>query len=116
MIRFIYTPLLFLTTLSLADEGALLFNGNCATCHHIKEASSAPTINAVRSRYLQAFPQKNDFINYLSTWVYKPSKKTSLMHDMIEKYGVMPELAFDKESLKIIAKYIYEGKIEATTR
>jgi len=116
MIRFIYTSLLLLNTLSLADEGALLFNGNCATCHHIKKASSAPTINEIRSRYLQAFPDKDNFIQYLSNWVYKPKKETSLMHDKIKKYGLMPELAFDKESLEIIAEYIYEGKIEATTR
>ena len=115
MIRFIYTFLLLLCNLSLANEGALLFNGNCATCHHLKKASSAPTIYEIRSRYLQAFPQKQNFIEYLSSWVVKPSKETSLMHDKIAKYGLMPELAFDKESLKIIAEYLYEGKIEATT-
>ncbi len=116
MIRFVYTFLLLLPNLSFTNEGALLFNGNCATCHHLKRASSAPTIHEIRARYIQAFPEKQNFIKYLSNWVIKPSKRTSLMHDKIIKYGLMPELAFDKESLKIIAEYIYEGEIEATTR
>jgi hypothetical protein len=38
------------------------------------------------------------------------------MHDKIEKFELMPELGFDKSTVKIIAKYIYQGKLEATTR
>jgi len=34
---------------------------------------------------------------------------------MIKVYGLMPELAFEKETVEIIAKYIYNGKLEATT-
>ncbi len=116
MIRSVYIFLLLAPATWSMETGSLLFNGNCATCHHIKRASSAPTINEIRSRYLQAFPQKKEFINYLSEWVLKPSKERSLMHDQIEKYGLMPELAFEKSTLEKIAEYIYEGKIEATTR
>jgi cytochrome c551/c552 len=102
----------------MAEEklGSLLFNGNCATCHHLHKASSAPTITEIRRRYKEAFPQKELFIKQLATWVKHPKKETSIMHDAIEKYELMPELAFDKESLEIIAEYLYEGKIEATTR
>ena len=116
MIRSIYIFLLLAPTTWSTEMGSLFFNGNCATCHHLQRASSAPTIKEIRSRYLQAFPQKKDFVEYMSRWVLQPSKDTSLMHDKIQKYGLMPQLAFDKDTLKIIAEYIYNGDIEATTR
>jgi len=47
----------------------------------------------VRSRYLRAFPQKKDFIHYLSEWVHHPSKENSIMLDAIEKHELMPQLA-----------------------
>ncbi len=117
MIRFVYILIIVFSPITWgADDGGLLFNGNCATCHHLQKASSAPTINEIRERYLQAFPNKHEFINYLSSFVLNPSAKKSLMHDKIEKYGLMPQLVFEKESVKSIASYIYDGKIEATTK
>ncbi len=117
MIRLIYILIIvFSPTTWGADDGALLFNGNCATCHHLHKASSAPTIYEVRQRYLQAFPDKKDFVNYMSEFVSKPSSEKSLMHDQIQKYGVMPQLAYERDVIEEIAKYIYKGKIEATTK
>ena len=52
----------------------------------------------------------------MSNWVVKPNKETSLMHDMIDKYGLMPELGYDKSTLKEITTYIYKGDIKATTK
>jgi len=123
MIRLIYNifsllflSLIFPTTSYGGESASLLFNGNCPTCHHLREASSTPSITEIRKRYLAAFPEKKAFVNYMSSWVANPNKKGSLMLDMILQYGLMPQLAFEKESLKTIAEYIYEGKIEATTR
>ena len=38
------------------------------------------------------------------------------MEDKILQYGLMPQLAYEEETVEEIAKYIYEGKIEATTK
>ncbi len=111
----LFVSLIFPTTCWSAESASLLFNGNCATCHHLKKASSAPTINQIRTRYLNAFPKKEDFVDYMSNWVANPKKESSLMLDMILKYGLMPQLAFEKETLREIAEYIYDGNIEATT-
>ncbi len=51
---------------------------------------------------------KKEFVSYMTTWVLKSKKETSLMHDMIEKYELMPELGYDKETLEIISSHIYE--------
>ena len=117
MIRLVYILIIvFSPTTWGADDGALLFNGNCATCHHLQKASSAPTIYEVRQRYLQAFPDKKDFIKYMSDFVLNPSYEKSLMHDKIEKYGLMPQMAYERDVVKEIIAYIYNGEIEATTK
>jgi len=45
----------------------------------------------------------------MSIWVYKPNEKTSIMQDAIDIYKLMPELAYDMETLKEISSYIYEN-------
>jgi len=99
----------FLSSLSYADGmGALLFHGNCVTCHYELKEKSAPAMIEVRRRYLIAFPQKKEFVKYLSEWVHKPSKEGSIMQDAIKKHGLMPQLAYEKDVLKDIAEYIYK--------
>lgn len=88
--------------------GSLFFSGNCITCHHPTKTISAPSAAEVRRVYKQAFENKEEFISYMATWVKKPTLEGSLMHDAVEKYGLMPELAYDKETLRIISEYIYE--------
>lgn len=105
---------LFLFILNLkADQngyGRLLLEGNCITCHHYTKSISAPSLKIVKQRYKAAFLDKESFVDYMVEWVYKPSKEGSIMVDMIEKYELMPELGYDKDTLKKIATYIYETK------
>jgi len=100
--------LFFTLNLEATDYASLLFHGNCTTCHFENKTVSAPSISIVRERYRAAFADKDDFITYMSTWVKKPDEKTSIMLDAIEKHGLMPELAYDLETLKTIAAYIYD--------
>ena len=102
--------LLFIINLSLySNYQELLFNGNCVTCHRMDNLNkSAPTIIEIQKNYKNAFPKKEDFIHYMSEWVYDPSLKTSIMQNAIKKYKLMPDLAYDKETLKEISNYIYE--------
>ena len=100
---------LLTTTFTFANEiGGLLFHGNCVTCHYELEEKSAPSMMEVRKRYRQAFPEKKEFVKYLSEWVHHPSQEQSIMQDAIEKHELMPQLAYEKEVLEDIAEYIYE--------
>ena len=94
---------------SYASYKGLLFNGNCVTCHKTDDLNkSAPSIQEIQSNYKNAFPNKKDFINYMSEWVVNPNEETSLMNLDIKKYGLMPELGYDKVTIKEIAEYIYD--------
>ena len=104
----IFLTLLFLINLNAANYGELYFSGNCVTCHFKSEKKSAPSIVEIKENYLRAFPKKEDFVDYLSTWVLKPNPTTSIMKDSIEEFELMPELGYDEYTLREIAKYIYD--------
>jgi len=103
--------LIIIFTLNLfasSNLGKLYFSGNCVTCHFETEKKSAPSMTEIRENYLRAFPKKEDFVNYMATWVLKPNATTSIMQDSIDEFELMPELGYDEYTLKEIAKYIYE--------
>ena len=98
---------LYIITLNASNYQSLLFHGNCITCHFETQTISAPSVQKFKSVYITAFPKKQDFINYMATWVQHPNANTSLMQDAIKKHELMPELGFDLDTLKQISEYIY---------
>ena len=104
--------LILICNLEASGYNSLLFNGNCVTCHFEKESISAPSVIQLQARYKDAFPNRDEFIEYMSTWVQYPNAKTSIMHDAIKKYELMPELGYDLDTLKSIAEYIYDTDFE----
>ncbi len=105
--------LIFLSFCSLtfaADIYETIFDGNCGSCHTIKDTSSAPLIQNVIKKYKEKYPTKKEFVKALSNWVYKPNKKNSLFPEAIKHYSLMPELGIDKETLQGIAAYLYDKK------
>jgi hypothetical protein len=107
MIKIILTIFLSINLYSI-DMGYTLFQGNCVTCHNPTKSISAPSMVELRSRYLDAFPNKKDFVDYMSVWVKTPKEETSIMEDSIKKYGLMPNLAFSLDTTKVISNYIYK--------
>ncbi len=106
--KYIFLLSLLALKLNAGDMRALLFHGNCVTCHHETIAHSAPSITQVKEVYQSAFSTKEQFVNYMTQWVLKPNAQKSLMHQAINKYQLMPELAYDLDTLKEISAYIYE--------
>ena len=95
---------------SQADYKRTLFYGNCTSCHIQVGKKSAPHFSEIKGYYLLAYPKREDFIKHLSSWVYKPDKKTAKLQFAIKKFGqVMPYLGIDKEILKDIATYLYDS-------
>jgi len=100
--------LILIPNLQADDNSSLLFNGNCITCLKETKSTSAPSVVEFKQRYKSAFTKKNNFVYYMSKWVVSPNKETSLMQDAIKKYGLMPHLGYDIQTLKNISAYIYE--------
>jgi len=107
--KLLVTLLIFSTIiLEAVNYDALLLNGNCTTCHFENKALSAPSLQEIRNTYLKKYPSKKDFVTAMSTWINSPTLKDALMHKAVEKYELMPELAFDMDTLRSITSYIYE--------
>ncbi|MEN8303701.1 MAG: cytochrome C [Campylobacterota bacterium] len=108
--KILFTSLLLSLSMNLnaGNMGSLLFHGNCITCHFETKDDSAPSIMSIRENYLRAFPEKKDFVDYMSKWVLTPNAEGSLMLNAIEKYELMPLLGYEESTLRIIAEYIYD--------
>lgn len=104
--------IILVSTLFAGSYGSLLFHGNCITCHEINRSKSAPSLKEIKKAYLNAFPQKEMFVDYMSTWILNPNAKSSIMQESIEKYELMPQLAYNKEVLEEIAEFIYGTNFE----
>jgi len=104
-------PILLLLGIHIlyANENKLLFFGNCIACHGEYGKKSAPHLLEVKGYYLMKYPQRENFVKQLSTWVSNPNRENALLPNEIEKYKLMPYLAIDLETLRKIATYIYEN-------
>ncbi|NEW61560.1 cytochrome c [Sulfurovum sp. bin170] len=91
-----------------AHENRLLFFGNCIACHGEFGKKVAPHLSEVKGYYMMAYPKKEDFVEQMATWVFRPNEKTAKLPEAIEKYKLMPYLSIDLDTLKQIATYIYE--------
>ncbi len=100
---------IFLLSFLSADDGKLLFYGNCIACHGELGKPSAPHLAEVKGYYMMKYPKKEDFIENLAKWVFKPNEESALLPDAIKKYKLMPYLSIDLDTLTQIATYIYEN-------
>ncbi len=100
--------LIFIINLQATNYKSLLFHGNCVTCHFETKAVSAPSVIEFQKQYKLAFPNRDDFVDYMAKWVQHPNPTTSLMDGAIKKYELMPELGFDLYTLEQISEYIYD--------
>lgn len=91
-----------------ASNAKLLFNGNCTVCHKTNTNKTAPSILEIKENYKRAYPLKVDFVNQMASWVNNPKSQTSIMLQSVEKFKIMPNLAYDIYMLKEIAQYIYD--------
>jgi len=106
--RYICCVFLIFTSLNADNLGSLMFHANCSTCHHETRDISAPSMMDVRKHYRAAFTKKKDFTKHMSKWVSNPDIKASIMPDSIKRYGIMPHLGFEEDSLQEIVEYIYD--------
>lgn len=105
------------TTETVNNElGASLMVSNCYACHNPKaehDKRVAPPMAGIKKHYLEEFSSKEDFVNAMVEFVDNPSQDKSVFPPMaIKKFGLMPNMSFPKDKIKIIAQYMYDNEIE----
>ncbi|MCH8546410.1 MAG: DUF3365 domain-containing protein [Cryomorphaceae bacterium] len=91
------------------DEGKALASKYCEACHAKGSGRMrvAPSLNAVRTHYLDAFPEEEDFIYAIVDFVRHPSREKSVMPGAVEKFGLMSALSYSEDKIESIARYLY---------
>jgi len=115
---FLSLSLLVSPLLSAAEEeaktGAEVYKESCAVCHVSEgKPTIAPPIFAVKNHVIDAFPERDDFIEQVKNWVKAPDEKKALMHGAIRKFGLMPPMAnLSDGELQAVAGYLYDTDMD----
>jgi mono/diheme cytochrome c family protein len=100
-------------------EGKEVFELTCKSCHMPKgdghasldgkhKKRTAPPMAMVKKRYLNAYPERDDFVKAVADWAAAPSQDSSLLKRAVKHHGVMPAQMLKEDSLKKVAAYIYD--------
>lgn len=99
-----------------AREAQNLMITHCYLCHSPnapeQEGRIAPPMVGIKGHYLQNYPEREDFIAGIASFVAHPSEDKSLMPGALRRFGVMPYQEFPKGAVEKIAAYMYDYKIE----
>jgi mono/diheme cytochrome c family protein len=99
----------------LPHLGEAAFKSNCYACHNDfakGDARLAPPMMAVKTHYESEYPEKEDFIQAISSFVTHPSAEKALLADAVERFGLMLPLAYSEEDLYNISEYIWETEFK----
>lgn len=103
------------------DEAAMArgfstVDATCFSCHSpdaAEEQRIAPPMFAIMRRYRQLESDYEGFRKAMVDFVNDPSPGRARMPGAVERFGVMPKMAFDPEVLNDVAYYLYHTEPEA---
>lgn len=104
---------LFISNSVFADsDGKKLLTRLCTSCHVTEgKPTIAPPISGVINHVKSAYPARDEFIQRIVDWVGNPEKERALMPGAVKKFGLMPKLSYKPEEVKLIAEFLYDGKM-----
>lgn len=92
-----------------SDEGKALFESLCMSCHAVSgQPVAAPPVFGMKNHVIRAYPQRDDFINYVVHWVRSPDASRSLMPGAVRRFGIMPTLPYAEDQVRKAAAFIYD--------
>lgn len=101
-------------------RGYELMQQKCYICHIETPDPSrngqmiAPPMINVKEHYKPSYPNKEEFINAMVSFIQDPSEEKTLMPGAVKKFNLMPKLIYDEAELRLIAATIYEKDFDAT--
>lgn len=106
---------LSLNELNSEHPGKHLMEINCYVCHNPTASHDervGPPMIAIKKHYLKEGMSKEAFINDIQNWIDNPTEENAKMFGAVNRFGVMPKQNFPKETITLIADYIYSNEIE----
>ena len=90
--------------------GAAKYDAYCQSCHNADvqpESRQAPPMHAIKKRYERAYETEEAFRAAIIAFLKDPSEENAKMKNAINKFGIMPAMAYPDEELELIANFIY---------
>jgi len=107
--------LLSFDSISNENETASLMINNCYSCHtetRTSENKIAPSMQDVKSHYINTFKTKGEFVKAMTQYVNNPTIESATMHNAITQFGIMPNMQFNKADVSKIVNYLYDTTID----
>ncbi len=96
-----------------ASEGKQLFESLCMSCHSTSGPPTvAPPVFGMKNHVIKAYPQRQDFINYIVQWVRHPDASRALMPGAVRRFGLMPALPYPEDQVRKIAEFLYDNNLK----
>ena len=89
-----------------------LINSRCMICHKLTPTHDellAPPMRGIQMNYRNKFSTKEEFVDAIVLWVNNPDSTNSHMSMAIDNFGVMPDLNYSDEEVRVIANYMYDA-------
>ncbi len=86
---------------------------NCLSCHSPSAKSEerlGPPLFAVRKHYLKDHPEKEAFVSAILGFINETNSEKAKMKHAVEKFGLMPQMAFPENELKNALTYLFENE------
>lgn len=87
----------------------------CYACHNATTSENdriAPSMIAIKRRYIFKDTLKDEFICDMKSWVSDPTEKKGKMFVVVMCFGVIQELSCSDKVIDQKAEYIYDNDIE----
>ncbi len=104
--------LLLMPSAQASQEGKSLFESLCMSCHVLSgQPTVAPPVFGMKNHVMQAYPNREDFINYIVHWVRQPDASRALMPGAVRRFGVMPALSYPDDQVRKVAEFLYDTNL-----
>ena len=100
-------------TVEVNSKGYALMKQKCFICHFEKPDPAkmgqmiAPPMMRVHEHYKPSYPNKENFVKAVMSYVNHPLQGKTLMPGSVKKFNLMPKIVYDQTELRSIVETLY---------
>ncbi len=95
-----------------AEDGKAAYTTLCSACHKLMPPPTiAPPMFGIKRNVMRVHPQRDDFVNFIVSYVHKPDASKSLMPHAVQRFKVMPTLAYPEAKVKAVAEFLFDNDL-----
>lgn len=95
-----------------AEDGRANYTALCSACHKLMPPPTiAPPMFGIKRNVMRVYPQREDFINHVVSYVNKPDAAKSLMPDAVARFKLMPVLPYAEEKVRSVAEFLFDNDL-----